>query len=242
MAALQIVLIQGMCMASPGASHAKDYVVVLHGIARSAGSMQKISDHLQSHGFEALNLPYPSTDHSLEDLVEKIRAQVNRFNKDKSRKIHFVTYSMGGLLARGLLNSNRPENLGRVVMLAPPNAGSEASDFWKDNWLYQKIYGPAGQQLTTDQTQVKNLLGNRADYELGIIAGDRSIDPVNSLIIPGPDDGKVSVVNTRLEGMKAHVVIHATHTFIMNNKEAHRLTIRFLKHGDFNQESHKGEP
>ncbi len=211
----------------------KDYVVVLHGIARSAQSMQKISDHIESNGFKVMNLDYPSTEYSLEELVGKIHTQVNQFNQDKNRKLHFVTYSMGGMLARGFLNRHRPKNLGRVVMLAPPNSGSEVSDFWKSNWLYQKIYGPAGQQLQTDQSQVQNFLGHEVDYTLGIIAGDRSIDPLHSLIIPGPDDGKVSVANTKLKGMKEHVVIHATHTFIMNNTEAHRLTVSFLKNGKF---------
>jgi len=193
--------------------------------------MQSIADCIQRRGFDVLNLDYPSTKHSLEELTEKIHPQVDRFNVREYRKLHFVTYSMGGLLVRVFLNRYRPENLGRVVMLAPPNLGSEVADFWKNNWLYQKIYGPAGQQLTTDHTSP--VLGKRVDCELGIIAGDRSIDPLHWLIIPGPNDGKVSVESTRLKCMTAHTVIHATHTFIMNNPEAHRLTVCFLENGSF---------
>jgi len=211
----------------------KEAVIILHGIARSAKSMQCIADCIQRRGFDVLNLDYPSTKYSLEELTEKIQPQVDRFNLVKYRKLHFVTYSMGGLLVRVLLNRYRPENLGRVVMLAPPNLGSEVADFWQDNWLYQKIYGPAGQQLTTDQTGIISILGEVIDCELGIIAGDRSIDPMHWFIIPGPNDGKVSVESTRLKGMTAHAVIHATHTFIMNNSEAHRLTVYFLENGSF---------
>jgi triacylglycerol lipase len=211
----------------------KEAVLILHGIARSAKSMQSIAECIQRRGYDVLNLDYPSRKHSLEELTEIIHPHVGRFNLEKYRKLHFVTYSMGGLLARVFLNRYRPENLGRVVMLAPPNTGSEVADFWKDNRLYKKIYGPAGQQLTTDQTGIIPVLGERVDYELGIITGDRSIDPLHWFIIPGPNDGKVSVESTRLRGMTAHTVIHATHTFIMNNSEAHRLIVYFLENGSF---------
>ncbi len=230
----QVIFFQVLFIFLPNTIQASqnDYVVVLHGIARSAESMDNLSEYIEGHGYKVLNVSYPSTEHSLQKLVEKVRKQIIQFNQDKNRKLHFVTYSMGGILARGLLNHYRPENLGRVVMLAPPNLGSEAADFWKDNWLYQKIYGPAGQQLTTDQSKVEKFLG-KVNYELGIIAGDRSIDPLHSFIIPGRDDGKVSISKTMIEGMKDHVIIHSTHTFIMNNSEAQRLAISFILNGKF---------
>jgi triacylglycerol lipase len=230
----QALFFHSLCFSIPTTVQASpgDYVVVLHGIARSAGSMENLSEYIEGRGYKILNVDYPSTDHSLEKLVEKIRHQVTRFNQDKNRKLHFVTHSMGGILVRGLLNQYHPENLGRVVMLAPPNLGSQATDFWKDNWLYQKIYGPAGQQLTTDQSRIKKFLG-QVNYELGIIAGDRSIDPLHSFIIPGPDDGKVGISKTMLEGMKDHKIIHATHTFIMNNPEAQKLAVSFISNGKF---------
>ena len=209
-----------------------DYVVLLHGIARSANSMEKLADNIKNQGYQVLNLDYPSTKHPLEVLVEQINEQVKRFNQDPNRKIHFVSHSMGGVLVRGFLNKYRPKNLGRVVMLAPPNQGSEASDFWKDNWLFNFIYGPAGKQLITDQSKLKEFLG-KINYELGVIAGDFSIDPFHSFIIPGPDDGKVSIKRTKVEGMKDHVVISATHTFIMNNKDALIQTLNFLDKGEF---------
>ena len=143
-----------------------------------------------------------------------------------------VGYSMGGIVIRALLNKHRPDNLGRVVQLASPNKGSEVADFVKTNWLYEKIYGPAGQQLTTDQTGLRNLLG-KVDYELGVVAGNASIDPVSSAIIPGDDDGKVSVESTRVSGMKDHVIVSATHTFFPGNKTVQRQALAFLRNGRF---------
>ena len=117
-------------------------------------------------------------------------------------------------------------------MLGPPNKGSEVADFFKGFFLYEKIYGPAGQELGTEHQDYSALLGG-VDFELGVIAGDRSIDPISSTIIPGPDDGKVGVDRTRLPGMKDHIVIHATHTFMMNNKTVLKQTVHFLKSGEF---------
>jgi pimeloyl-ACP methyl ester carboxylesterase len=219
-------------LSSPSFAEQTDSVVVLHGIARSFSSMETLVEHIEGKGCKVLNLDYPSTDYRIEDLIIRIHKQVNAFNQGITHKIHFVGYSMGCLLIRGLLNDYRPDNLGRVVMLAPPNLGSEAADFWKDNWIYQKIYGPAGQQLVTDQKGLEKILG-QVDYELGVIAGDSSIDPLHSYIIPGPDDGKVAIARTMIGGMKDHIIIHASHTFIINNKNAFKQTTHFLDTGEF---------
>jgi len=218
----------------PGSSFAEkgDYVVLLHGIARSSASMEKIKDHLIKRGYKVLNVDYPSTDYGLEELVEKIHREVSSFNQSSNRRLHFVTFSMGGLVARVLIKKHRPGNLGRIVMLGPPNQGSEMADFLKDNVLFQKFYGPASQELGTNQESIRALLDD-VDFQLGVIAGDRSIDPIGSFLIPGPDDGKVSVERTKLKGMKDHIIIHATHTFMMKNEEVISQMLHFLKTGRF---------
>ncbi len=210
-------------------------VVLLHGIARSSASMEKIENALVKEGYRVLNVDYPSTDLSLAELVQTIQPQIDAFNANRDRPLHFVTYSMGGLVARGLIRQHRPKNLGRVVMLSPPNRGSEMADFLKDNFLYKKFYGPAGQQLGTDQDDLRSFLGG-VDFELGVIAGDRSIDPFGSYLIPGSDDGKVSIERTKLDGMKDHIVLHATHTFIMKNDAAIAQILNFLKQGEFQRD------
>lgn len=222
---------------TPGSSFAEkgDYVVLLHGIARSSASMEKIKDRLIKKGYKVLNVDYPSTDFSLEALAEKIHKEVSAFNQSSSQSLHFVTFSMGGLVARVLIKKHRPGNLGRVVMLGPPNQGSEMADFLKENVLFQKIYGPASQELGTSQESIRALLGD-VDFKLGVIAGDRSIDLIGSFLIPGSDDGKVSVERSKLKGMEDHIIIHATHTFMMKNEEVISQILHFLKSGRFKRE------
>jgi triacylglycerol lipase len=130
------------------------------------------------------------------------------------------------------MKSRSIERLGRVVMLGPPNQGGEVVDRLGEWALFGKINGPAGKQLGTGPGFVPNRLGP-VKFELGIIAGDRSINWINSMIIPGPDDGKVSVKRTKVAGMKEHIIIPASHPFLMRNAQAIGATLRFLRSGTF---------
>lgn len=122
--------------------------------------------------------------------------------------------------------------MGKVVILGTPNQGSKVADFWEDNFLYKYFYGPAGQQLVTNQLKFKELYG-KIDYPLGIVAGSFSIDPFSSFIIPSEDDGKVYIESTKIKGMKDHVVISASHTFMVSNNEVKRQVLYFIEHGKF---------
>lgn len=216
----------------------KEYVVILHGIARSKSHMQDLADYLSDKNYDVINIDYPSTDYDLEKLSKIIQKEISaKVTEDK--KINFVGYSMGGLLVRIILNQKNYKNMGRVVQLATPNKGSEVSDFLEDNFLYKKIYGPAGQELITDQQKIKDLLNDKIYYELGIIAGNFTIDPISSGIIPGDDDGKVSIESTKLKGMKDHIIVSASHTFFPGNEEVKKQTLYFLKNGKFNHKIQK---
>ncbi|MGO6700594.1 esterase/lipase family protein [Rhizobium ruizarguesonis] len=212
-----------------------DTVLLFHGIARTKKSMEKLASFLSGHGYRVVNVGYPSTRFSISDLVDIIRPEIDdAVKKAGDGRVHFIGYSMGGLVIRAFLTRYRPANLGRVVMVGTPNNGSRIADFLK-NWpLYRRVYGPAGQQLVTDQAAMTELFGT-VDYELGIIAGNRTIDPVSSLIIGlrVPNDGKVSVESTRLDGASAHIVIPANHTFLPVNKVMWSQTLSFLQHGRF---------
>lgn len=211
-----------------------DYVVLLHGIARSSSHMESLAARLEAEGYDVINLDYQSTKHKLEKLIDLINEDISeKLTEDKPA--HFIGYSMGGLLVCGILSKHRPENLGRVIQLASPNDGSEVADFLKDNFLYKAVYGPAGQQLTTNNNSTEKMLG-KVDYELGVIAGNSTIDPISSYIIGGDDDGKVSIKSTKVKGMKDHVVVSASHTFFPSNKDVHKQTLYFLKNGTFNKE------
>ncbi|HUB87384.1 MAG TPA: alpha/beta hydrolase [Verrucomicrobiae bacterium] len=219
-------------ISSPAAG-AQEEVILLHGLCRTSRSMVKMERALTGAGFKVRNINYPSRTASIQTLADNaIGPVVAECRKDGAERIDFVTHSLGGILVRSYLARHTLTNLGRVVMLAPPNQGSEVVDKLGGWWLFRKINGPAAQELGTGTNSTPNKLGP-ATFPVGIIAGDRSINWVNSLLIPGRDDGKVSVERTRLTGMTDHIVIHTAHPFIMRNREAIRQTIQFLRTGKF---------
>jgi len=218
---------------------AQETVVLLHGLARSASSMQKMADALESAGYRVLNLNYDSRHQPIDTLARDLHARILAASPDAD-KIHCVTHSMGGILVRQIQASDPIPKLGRVVMLSPPNQGSEVVDRIGHWWIFRKINGPAGQQLGTAADSFVNLLPP-INFDCGILTGDRSINWINSFMIPGPDDGKVAVARARVSGMNACKVVHATHPFIMQKKSVIRDTIHFLQTGRFLDESHSAQ-
>ncbi|MCA1809539.1 MAG: alpha/beta hydrolase [Lentisphaerae bacterium] len=231
-----ITLLAGMLLATATGSVASEAVILLHGLCRTDRSMTRMASALEAAGYFVLNVNYPSRTSALQDLAETVipNALAHSAVTDAS-KVHFVTHSLGGILVRQYLKSNSIEHLGRVVMLGPPNQGSEVVDKLGDLALFEAIHGPSGKQLGTAADSIPNQLG-AVNFELGIIAGDRSINWINSFtMIAGPDDGKVSVRRTKVTGMADHIVIHATHPYLIRNKQAIRETIHFLGTGRFHQ-------
>ncbi|GGE39382.1 hypothetical protein GCM10007276_15890 [Agaricicola taiwanensis] len=189
---------------------------------------------LAGQGYLTLNLDYPARRQALADLARGVHEPIERFSARVDGRLHFVTHSMGGLVARAYLARHRPARLGRVVMLGPPNSGSEVADLLERNRFYRAYFGPAGSELVTPKTDALAAVLGRIDYPVGVIAGDRSINLISSLlVIPRPNDGKVSVAATHVEGEADHITLHTTHPMMMFNREVIRQTLHFLREGSF---------
>jgi triacylglycerol lipase len=226
-----------MCMAMllwGGIAVAGECVVLLHGLARTAASMNRMERQLVADGFATANIDYPSRQHTVEALARM--AVPAGLNQCRSREgidtIHFVTHSLGGILVRQYLSEHDVPELGRVVMLGPPNQGSAAVDELQNLPGFDWLNGPAGRQLGKGADSVPLRLGP-ADFELGVIAGNRTIDPITSAVLDNPDDGRVSVEDTKLDGMADFVVVEHSHAFMMRMDRPIELTRKFLATGRF---------
>lgn len=216
----------------------KGYVILLHGILRSKTDMLPLSLYLKKRGYNTLNILYPSRKKSLEDLTEFVHKKIQAWDEyDEKAPLHFVTHSMGGLIARYYIDSYKPKNLGKVVMLSPPNTGSDFADVLIDHnlfsGLYNAFFGPAGKQLTTYYKHKDK----KITYPLGVIAGTKSINPLALWALPkkkvGDHDGIVPVERTKIEGMSDHITLPVNHTFMMFNKPVMEHVESFLEKEKF---------
>lgn len=210
-----------------------DGVILLHGIARTSRAMNKLERGLRGAGYRTLNVDYPSRRFDIPALADYVHAAAESWTATIEGQVHFVTHSMGGLVARATIHRHRPARLGRVVMLVPPNQGSEIADLLGQTRIYNCVFGPAGQQLGRRASQALQDQLGPIDYDLGIIAGNRAIDPLGWAILPKPNDGKVCVAATKSPGMADHIVLPATHTFVMRDAAVIEATVRFLSNGRF---------
>lgn len=219
----------------PSIEKRHECVILIHGLGRTYRSMRKIESSLLDLGYITVNLDYPSRKQSIENIAnEYIPLATEKCMDSNAESIHFVTHSMGGIIVRKAIKDNRPDILGRVVMLSPPNRGSLVADSLKNRWYYQLLNGPSGQQLTTSPDSMPNRLGP-VDYPVGIIAGDKPafFDEWLLGLFSGDSDGKVSIERTKVDGMSDFLIVHQSHTYIMKADSVIAEITNFLEFGAF---------
>ncbi|GHB98401.1 esterase/lipase family protein [Cerasicoccus arenae] len=209
----------------------KETVVLLHGLAATSGTMGHIERTLEAEGYRVVNIDYPSMSQSLDELAVHVRADIVRETAD-AKRIDFVTHSMGGILLRMIERDNPLPEIGRVVMISPPNQGSMAVNLLADMPGAKLLIGPAGMALASGENEQLQSL-KPATFEVGVIAGSLGLDPFMSSLIPGADDGVISVESTKLEGMTDFTIVHETHPMLVFNGEVMDQTTAFLKTGKF---------
>lgn len=208
-------------------------VVVLHGLARSASSLRKMASVLNSAGYAVANVDYPSRHFRIADLSEVVvEAGVAQCRANNARLIHMVGHSLGAILIRDYLYRHEVSELGRVVMLAPPNHGSAVVDNLQHLPGVVWFNGPAFLQLGTGDNSVPRQLGP-ITVDTAVIAGTRSINLLLSTFLENPDDGKVSVNSARVDGMCALLTLPVSHPFIMKNDISIAQTLHYLNNGRF---------
>lgn len=214
-------------------SDQQECVVLIHGFLRSSNHLRNLSDFLIENGYYVVSIDYESTSMSIPEIANSNLSNLEEHCQNQ--KIHFVTHSLGGILLRSYLKRNQIKHLGKIVMLAPPNKGSEVADFLSKFKVFNLILGPVVSQLKTDQNSYVNSLG-LPNFQFGIKMGNLTIDPISSYLIPGDDDGKVSIENSKLENMNDFLLVERTHNFIVDAPEVKEAILNYFKFGKFKNE------
>ena len=208
-------------------------IILLHGLTRTSRAMAKAEAFFSEQGYNTLNVNYPSREHRIEELSPKVIG--NAIKQCVAKKFTTINFFTWFTMTKNYLKEIYHYDLGRIsraVMLSPPNQGSEIVDELADFPGFQLLNGPAGLQLGTDANSIPSKLG-AINIETGIITGSKSINPLLSRLISGPNDGKVSVASARLENMTDFLLVPYTHTFIMRREEVIRQTLYFFQNGRF---------
>lgn len=229
------VMVAGMS-ASPvraADSAPRETVVLLHGVAMPSVIMQRAAGALRREGYRVINLGYPSRTMPIERIArDYLPAQLQAHGVDAAPRVHFVTHSMGSLVLRLYLQEHRPANLGRVVMLGPPNHGSAAADYAASRRLLRWVGGVNLPALGTGGDAITRKLP-AADFDVGVIAGTRSIHGLFSRVLRGENDGAVTVESARLEGMKDFLTLPRSHTLMLWRRDVLAQIGVFLREGKF---------
>jgi pimeloyl-ACP methyl ester carboxylesterase len=203
-------------------------VIVVHGIIRSSKSFHKMRERLKKEGYTVIGFDYPSTRVDITTSAEYLRKVIASL--EGINEIHFVVHSMGGLLVRCYLSKGRDKRIKRMAMLGVPNNGARMADTLKKNALFRMFLGPAGQQLTSDPKGfIKKL--PVPDFEFAIVAGARGTLKGYNPLIPGDDDGTVSLKSARLQGAHDFITVKCLHSFLVSHPEAIKATVHFLRDG-----------
>ena len=237
---LIVTLVTPFCKATEAAGQVNtdqaECVVLLHGLWRTELSMKPLEWGLAEAGFSVANVTYPSLSYPIEELatlaVEEGVEECHALGLDQ---IHFVTHSLGGILVRKYLADRSIKGLGRVVMLGPPNQGSQVADYIHSLDILRPFTPEAVAQLGTGARSLPRRLGP-VNFELGIIAGTDS----ELSVMPGApqdtSDGTVSVAETIVPGMMDFLEMPVSHTFMMWNQAVLQQVIHFLNYGVFDRE------
>ena len=228
------VLVALLILMFANPSSARECVVLLHGLARVSNSMSELEAKLTQADFSVANINYSSRKHHIDFLAHKVVSRgIEECLEAEAEKIHFVTHSLGGILVRYFFEEGNLANLGRVVMLGPPNQGTKLVDKLR-NIPGFSFFGPTGLRLGTGVDSILRELGP-VSYEVGVIAGTRNITPLGFFLLDRPNDSIVTVESTKVQGMSDHIVLPVTHTLMMRNNEVIDHSINFLRFGHFDR-------
>lgn len=206
------------------------WVILIHGVLSSPLSMLKIENALKDSGYKTINFEYSSRKEPIDTVISRLHKEITGISGTGKNigSINFVTHSFGGIIVRHYLEKHEVDNLGRFVMIAPPNKGSEWSSILLEIPFFDWLLGSASQNLKPEDISI-----SPPPCEFGIISGKSGLETGFNPLLDGDNDGTVTVEETRLEGMKDFIVITGQHTVLLGLDKTVKNVLAFLETGNF---------
>jgi pimeloyl-ACP methyl ester carboxylesterase len=211
----------------------KATVILLHGILNPSLIMTPMAWRLRREGYHVINWGYPARSLSIEEHAAALHALVQRLDGDGP--IHFVGFSLGGIVCRYYLTHYDSPRARRLVMIGSPNLGTAKVDVFYQRGWFRRLYGTKSMaQLRASNRRFFEAMGIPR-VEFGIIAGGRGGDRGFSRLLEGDDDGAVPVESAKLAGSADFILLPHTHTVLVLAPETIRQVTAFLHHGRFDR-------
>ena len=212
--------------------HKKKLVVLAHGILKNSKNMKFLEDGIQAEGYSTISVNLPLTFGTLEDSCRSLEKQIAS-QLDKYKVVHFVGYSMGGLVIQKFLSMSPLKNLGNSVFIATPNKGSKLADVATLFPVVGRVFKP----LTDLKTNRKpdDVFKHNKDLKVGVIAGTKNNIIYSKLFMSSNSDGMVETDSAQLDEMHDFTDFHYGHQDIHFKKEVLIAVVDFLKYGAFNK-------
>ena len=201
-------------------------IIFIHGLFMNGVDMSLLRYRFKKSGYDTYQFSYKSTKYTPFENAQKLSEFINFI---KCKKINFVCHSLGGIVLRHYISLYSTQKLNNIVMLGTPNQTSIVAKTITKWMLGRKLLGMSVENGLTGVLPPWN-----GKKKLGIIAG---YFPVGSElvtpIIKNPNDGTVSIEETRLDGSKDHITLNCSHLGLLFSKKVFLQTKHFLEHSCF---------
>lgn len=202
-------------------------LILVHGLWMYPVMMTLMQHRLERCGYLVESWAYQSVRVSLRENAARLAEYCSRHD---AQRLHLAGHSLGGLIALNAAATKRIPRLGRVVMLGTPFAGSFSAR------CLERL--PGGRWMLGEcmSEWLREPRPDAADgLDVGVVAGDGGIG-LGRLIapeLPLPNDGVIHVDETRVPGMRDHIVLNVSHTEMIASAPVARQVCAFLKDGRF---------
>lgn len=217
-----------------------EIIILVHGFNKNKKDMSFLQKYFNNLNYETVTLSLPTIFSSLEhctDLFEEKLFKIQNIKNNRYSKIHFVGHSFGGLIIRKFLSRHFIKNIGRCVLIATPNQGSQLADITNNYFSFSLNIVKSLKSMLIQNLNISSPINE--SIEIGVIAGNKCNLLLGHLFLPKNNDGRVEINSTKIDNMKDYIILEYGHKEIHHKLKTANYIKSFLQKGEFIQDYNK---